>query len=263
MHLARASYLNCKVAAKSSARWKPTRIGQSPQSTCQLNNHLMESWFVLATFCLFFYSRQLRFAKSYKPLNIYSVYWIIIWKWYIDDLISGRFVMSIQYYAKKWRQPIVEIWEISTSSCVAVMKEMHDKRKTWFYIMNLEVIEREPHDARNGISPNGIVSNGSRLLSVNNKPKNARLSQPRPSVWTLKDVQKVIPKEGPSSLFIFRESNPIRKYAKLVAESKYPFIIRRSIFYAIQVGWLGRFDLICVNLCAYWMPKAPAICWYW
>lgn len=94
--------------------------------------------------------------------------------------------------------------------------------------MNLEVISRQPHDDKSEDSPNGInrfVSNGSRFLSTNSRPKNPRLSQPRPSVWTLKDVQKTLPKEGATSLFIFRESNIVRKYAKLVAESKYPFFI--------------------------------------
>eukprot|EP00795_Rhopilema_esculentum_P010180 gene10180-18850_t len=65
--------------------------------------------------------------------------------------------------------------------------------------MNLEVISKDPQNDSNGVSPNGNskhVSNGSRFLPVNNKPKKARLSQPRPSVWTLKDVQKVFPKEA-------------------------------------------------------------------
>lgn len=94
--------------------------------------------------------------------------------------------------------------------------------------MNLEVISMQPHDdGKIEVSHNGnskTFSNGSRFLSANNRPGGSRLSQPRPSVWTLKDVQKALPKEGATSLFIFRESNIIRKYAKLIAESKYPFI---------------------------------------
>ncbi len=90
--------------------------------------------------------------------------------------------------------------------------------------MNLEV---EPDDTGNGVSSDSkSVSNGRKLLSINIRPRSSesRLAQPRPSVWTLKDIQKVIPKQGPTSLFILKESNPVRKYARMVAESKYPFI---------------------------------------
>jgi len=89
--------------------------------------------------------------------------------------------------------------------------------------MNLEVISKQPHEGKIEVNQNGnskLVSNGSKFLSASYRPKSARLTQPRPSVWTLKDVQKALPKEGPTSLFIFREGNIIRKYAKFIAESK-------------------------------------------
>jgi len=88
--------------------------------------------------------------------------------------------------------------------------------------MNLEVISKQPHEGKIEVNQNGnskLVSNGSKFLSASYRPKSARLTQPRPSVWTLKDVQKALPKEGPTSLFIFREGNIIRKYAKFIAES--------------------------------------------
>ncbi len=118
--------------------------------------------------------------------------------------------------------------------------------------MNLEIIEKDGRYASNGVESNDskAISNGRRLLAVsltnNNRPRStdSRLSQPRPSVWTLKDIQKVLPKQGPTSLFILKENNPIRRYARMVADSKYPFINSTSLFDAI----FEQVDLISINL---------------
>ena len=130
--------------------------------------------------------------------------------------------------------------------------------------MNLEVTKHKPQDARNGIEPSTESKNFRRLLSLNNKTRTteSRLSQPRPSVWTLNDIQKVLPKQGPTSLFILKENNPVRKYVRLVAESKYPFIISRSSFDAILVGRESRFDLVCISLCAHHLSRVDFL-WCW
>eukprot|EP00794_Sanderia_malayensis_P016020 gene16020-17638_t len=91
---------------------------------------------------------------------------------------------------------------------------------------------------------NHISINSRRFLALaaSNRPRSSesRLSQPRPSVWTLKDIQKVLPKQGPTSLFILKENNPVRRYARTIAESKYPFIISRSVVDTASFFTLGR-----------------------